>query len=262
MASQEDLKAELMGMAPKKRVYPKKNRIFVDNRLRANGAANDDFGKIVAEYSVPADNEDGFENVSEALDLKKVEFLLMGVREALVGGWNQEESRFDYTSPEREKFHNCRVFNHEGVLVYEGKYSDNKKQINDEWNLSYKQAAYVFLVRDGKVDTERMFRWEISGSSFETWFPVVDLVEEAEQAGVLKTFGVLKTEEAQNGSVTYNKIFFKEGSVEVPLEAGVPLKRGWKNALAALPDTGGKVEALPEPDEVTPQAKEEDKKKD
>lgn len=191
---------------------PGVNTIFVDNRKFADDSGievNADFGKLFAVKYVEQDGE--FVEQKTEIDISLAQFHPIKARVLVqCKEYDDATGKPMYSAKEVDEFTDIELRDVNGEIVYTGPYKGAK----EEFNLRYIVVLYVEFLGD-------IYRWKVTGASFDTWFKVRNSMDKLR---VPYTFKVNAVESKKSGSVFYNEIIFALGE-EYPVQDALDLMK-------------------------------------
>jgi hypothetical protein len=182
------------------------NIILGNSKIDKEGGLDPSFGKLTA-ISYDGENE-----LMEVVDIKTAEFFPILFRVQIrCKDYDEfpDGKKARYWCNETDEGEDIVLKNTANETVYEGPY----KEAKERFNLQYLSAIYVWY-------NEKIYRWKISGASFDTWFTVKKIVGGNRPL----TFKIKAINPQQNGTVWYNEIIFEVGK-EFPIQKAIELTK-------------------------------------
>jgi len=186
---------------------------LINTPLNENGKENPEYGKLFAtKYTSEG------EEIRTEIDIETAEFFLVRTRiQIKCNDYDETIGKPTYWCREVNEFDLITVIDVNGVEVATGEY----RELKEEYNLKFTHSAYVYF--DGAI-----FRWNIGGAHFDTWFDVKGKIDKTMRP---HTFKISHISDEKVGSNHFKSIHFKMGS-PYPIDSAVLIARELDEGLS------------------------------
>jgi len=186
---------------------------LVNTPLDENGKENPEYGRLFYTTYTPDGDE-----IRKEIDIETAEFFLVRTRVQIkCNDYDDAVGKPKYWCREVNEFDLITVMDINGEEVATGEY----RELKDEYNLKFTHSAYVYF--DGAI-----YRWNISGAHFTTWFDVKGKIDKTMRP---HTFKISHLTDEKVGSNHFKSIHFKMGS-PYPIDNAVLIARELDEGLA------------------------------